>query len=54
MVSDARDDKLMIHYFQDNLVGTSLEWYMQLEHNNKRTWVEFVEDFAKHTNTILI
>ncbi|XP_050886876.1 uncharacterized protein LOC127092106 [Lathyrus oleraceus] len=28
MIAYARDDKLMIHCFQDNLTGASLDWYM--------------------------
>lgn len=46
MVTHARDDKLMIHYFQDSLSGTYLEWYMQLEQNNMHTWAELTKDFS--------
>lgn len=47
MATYVRDDKLMIHCFQDILEGASLEWYMQLERNNVRIWAKLVEDFAK-------
>lgn len=47
MVAYARVDKLKIHFFQDNLTGASLEWYMQLEHNNVRTWAELAKAFSK-------
>ncbi|XP_050896073.1 uncharacterized protein LOC127102782 [Lathyrus oleraceus] len=42
-----RDDKLMIHCFQDSLSGASLDWYMQLQCNNIHTWDELAEAFAK-------
>lgn len=31
MASYTHNDKLMIYYFQDNLSGASLSWYMDLE-----------------------
>lgn len=34
MVAYVDNDKLLIHYFHDNLSGASLEWYMQLERNH--------------------
>lgn len=43
----AKDDKLMIHCFQDNLTRASAEWYMQLERNNVGTWAELTDAFAK-------
>ncbi|CAK8565443.1 unnamed protein product [Lathyrus sativus] len=47
MASYARDEKLMIHCFQDSLSGASLEWYMQLERNSVRTWAELADAFVK-------
>lgn len=32
----SNDERLLMHLFQDSLVGASLEWYMQLE----RTYVK--------------
>lgn len=46
MVVHARDDKLMIHCFQDSLFGASLEWYMQLERNNVHTCAELAKAFS--------
>ncbi|XP_050896634.1 uncharacterized protein LOC127103415 [Lathyrus oleraceus] len=34
MTSYAHNDKLMIHCFQDSLIGASLSWYMKLERNH--------------------
>jgi len=31
MAAHARDDKLLIHFFQDSLTGVALNWYMHLE-----------------------
>ncbi|CAK8567693.1 unnamed protein product [Lathyrus sativus] len=47
MAAYARDEKLMIHCFQDSLSGASLEWYMQLERNSVRTWAELANAFVK-------
>ncbi|CAK8562863.1 unnamed protein product [Lathyrus sativus] len=47
MAAYARDEKLMIHCFQDSLSGASLEWYMQLERNSVRTWAELADAFVK-------
>lgn len=47
MVAYAKDDKLMIHCFQDSLDEASLEWYMQLERSNVRTWAKLAEALAK-------
>ncbi|XP_050895690.1 uncharacterized protein LOC127102354 [Lathyrus oleraceus] len=42
------DEKLLIHFFQDNLSGASLEWYMQLGRSHVRSWRELAEAFLKH------
>lgn len=31
MATHVEDDKLMMHYFQDNLKGVSSKWYLSLE-----------------------
>ncbi|KAK2422686.1 hypothetical protein QL285_033199 [Trifolium repens] len=47
MASYANDYKLMIHYFQDSLVGASLNWYMQLEASSVRSWRDLANAFIK-------
>lgn len=47
LAANVRHDKLMIHCSQDNLIGTSLDWYMQLKRNNVRIWDELAETFSK-------
>src|SRR3954467_6914472 len=39
------DKKLWIHFFQESLSGTQLEWYYQLESTNIRTWEDLVVAF---------
>ncbi|XP_050900733.1 uncharacterized protein LOC127107491 [Lathyrus oleraceus] len=48
MAAHSNDEKLLMHFFQDNLSGASLEWYMQLERTHIRTWRELAEAFLKH------
>ncbi|XP_050876603.1 uncharacterized protein LOC127080316 [Lathyrus oleraceus] len=48
MVAYSRDEKLLMHFFQDSLSGASLEWYMQLESTTIRTWKDLAEAFLKH------
>ncbi|KAK2451563.1 hypothetical protein QL285_010606 [Trifolium repens] len=47
MASYANDDRLMIHCFQDSLVGASLNWYMQLEASSVRSWRDLANAFIK-------
>lgn len=42
------DRKLWIHFFQESLSGTQLEWYYQLESTNIRTWTDLATAFYKH------
>src|SRR4051812_29632089 len=39
------DKRLWIHFFQESLSGTQLEWYYQLESTNIRTWEDLVVAF---------
>lgn len=48
MVAYSRDDKLLIHFFQDNLSGASLEWYMQLEQGHIHTWKDLAKAYLNH------
>jgi len=43
----AYDDKLLIHFFQDNLVGVALSWYTHLEASRIRSWMDLVDAFLK-------
>ena len=41
------DKKLWMHFFQESLSGTQLEWYYQLESANIRTWSDLAEAFYR-------
>ena len=41
------DPKLWIHFFQENLVGTQLEWFYQLESSRIHAWEDLVATFYK-------
>lgn len=48
MSAYSKDERLLMHFFQDSLVGASLEWYMHLERIYIRNWRDLVEAFMKH------
>src|ERR1051325_562325 len=41
------DRKLWMHYFQESLSGTQLEWYYQLENDSIRTWSDLADAFYR-------
>ncbi|RDX90792.1 hypothetical protein CR513_27298, partial [Mucuna pruriens] len=41
------DDKVLIHYFQGNLTGATLSWYVSLERGHIKTWRDLAEAFLK-------
>src|SRR3954470_9080258 len=41
------DNKLWIHFFQESLSGTQLEWYYQLESAKVHTWEDLAAAFYK-------
>src|SRR4051812_33089626 len=41
------DKKLWIHFFQESLSGTQLEWYYQLEGTNIHTWEDLATAFFR-------
>lgn len=47
MASCAYDDKLLIHFFQESLMGAALSWYMNLERGRIHTWRDLAEAFLK-------
>ena len=48
MAAYPRDNKLLIHCFQESLSGASLEWYTQLERNHVPTWNDLAVEFQRH------
>ncbi|KAA0061241.1 uncharacterized protein E6C27_scaffold455G00760 [Cucumis melo var. makuwa] len=47
MSAYAHDDKLLIHCFQDNLVGPASRWYMQLDGSQVHRWKDLADSFLK-------
>jgi len=47
MTAHAGDEKLLIHFFQDSLAGTTLSWYMHMEPARIRSWNDLVTAFLK-------
>ncbi|RDX88592.1 hypothetical protein CR513_29795, partial [Mucuna pruriens] len=41
------EDKILVHYFQDSLMGTTLSWYVSLERGHIKTWRDLTEAFLK-------
>ncbi|CAL1362599.1 unnamed protein product [Linum trigynum] len=48
MANHIRDDKLMIHCFQNSLSGSALRWYMQLERSKVKRWQDLADAFIRH------
>jgi hypothetical protein len=47
------DDKLLIYFFQDSLMGSALSWYMRLDNAKVKKWKDLVEAFFSSTSSIL-
>ena len=43
--SHTTDKDLWVHFFQDSLSGTQLEWFYQLERANIRNWEDLAAAF---------
>jgi len=47
MVEVVDDEKLLIHFFQDNLSGAALTWYMRLNNTKVKKWKDLVDAFMR-------
>jgi hypothetical protein len=47
MVKVVRDEKLLMHFFQDSLSGATLSWYIRLANMKIQTWKDLVDAFIK-------
>lgn len=41
-----RDEKLLMHFFQDSLAGAAVIWYTNLEASRIRTWKDMIDLMA--------
>ncbi|WRX11766.1 Retrotransposon gag domain - like 10 [Theobroma cacao] len=46
MAAQSHNDKLLIHFFQDSLTGSTVRWYVQLDHNHIKTWKDLARAFV--------
>jgi len=42
-----RDEKLLMHFFQDSLAGAAVIWYTNLEASRIRTWKDLISAFLR-------
>lgn len=47
MCALTKDDRLLIHFFQDSLTGVALKWYMSLNKANIKTFSDLCEAFNR-------
>ena len=47
------DKDLWVHFFQDSLSGTQLDWFYQLERANVDNWEDLQQPFINSINTTL-
>jgi len=47
MVEVVYNEKLFIHFFQDNLSDTTLIWYMWLDNAKVKKWKDLVDAFIR-------
>ncbi|GAU40248.1 hypothetical protein TSUD_219590 [Trifolium subterraneum] len=50
MSTQTSNDKLLIHYFQDNLTGAALRWYMDLDRANVSSFNDLASAFIRQYN----
>ncbi|XP_016730969.1 uncharacterized protein [Gossypium hirsutum] len=47
MIWYVNNDQLLIHYFQDSLIGSAAKWYNQLSHAQISSWKDLAQAFMK-------
>ncbi|RDX92194.1 hypothetical protein CR513_25707, partial [Mucuna pruriens] len=47
MATSIHQDKILVHCFQDSLIGAALNWYVSLERGHIKTWRDLAEAFLK-------
>jgi len=47
MGAHSRDEKLLIHFFQDSLAGAAVVWYTNLEASRIHTWKDLITAFLR-------
>ncbi|XP_016702132.2 uncharacterized protein [Gossypium hirsutum] len=52
MIGYVNNDQLLIHYFQDSLVGAASKWYDQLSRSKINSWKDLAQAFMKQYNHV--
>ena len=47
MAEVIHDDKMLIYFFQDNLTGSALRWYMRLDNIRIKKWADLADALLK-------
>ncbi|RDX93544.1 hypothetical protein CR513_24182, partial [Mucuna pruriens] len=50
MAAYIHQDKILVHCFQDSLTGAALNWYVNLEKGQVRTWRDLAKAFVRQYN----
>ncbi|GMI70908.1 hypothetical protein HRI_000760100 [Hibiscus trionum] len=53
MAAFVKDEKLLIHCFQDNLTGSAIRWYTSLSRENIKTWKDLSRAFVDHYKHVI-
>lgn len=53
MTGYVNEDKLLVHCFQDSLVGSALRWYNQLSKERIRSWKDLASVFCEQYKHVL-
>ena len=51
MTGHTSNDKLLIHCFQNSLIGSATRWYNQLSRENIQSWTDLAKAFWFSTST---
>ena len=43
-----KNDKLMMHYFQESLKDSAIRWYLNLDKKEIKTWHDLANAFVRH------
>ena len=53
MAKHTRNDKLLIHCFQESLIGSATRWYMRLDRDHIHKWIDLVKTFLTHYDHVV-
>jgi len=57
MAAYSRDDKMLIHFFQDSLIGSATKWYNKFDKRSIHSWLDLARAFInqyKHMSDLVL